>query len=304
MQEVSKAVNPDDIVFVMDSSIGQAAKDQAEAFKAAVAVGSVIITKLDGHAKGGGALSAVAATKSPICFIGTGEHIDDLEPFNTRSFVSRLLGMGDIGGLLNMFEDKKLFDQKALEDKLERKEKFTYRDMQEQFENLLKLGPLNQVMDMIPGLQGILGKGKEQESVARIKRFLTIMNSFNRQELDSDGKCFNTQPNRINRIARGAGVSTRHVQEVIDTYKPFRKVWDQMINLGPKGLDPKNLMQPGRGGQMNMRKIASMFNPQMIAKMGGMGNLQNMMKQFSQAMPAMGRGGKFPGMPPGMFPGS
>ena len=97
-------VQPDDIVFTMDSSIGQAARDQAQAFKSAVAVGSVIITKLDGHAKGGGALSAVAATQSPIIFIGTGEHIDDFETFNAKSFVSRLLGMGDISGLLTMFE--------------------------------------------------------------------------------------------------------------------------------------------------------------------------------------------------------
>jgi hypothetical protein len=102
--QVARVVQPDDIVFTMDSSIGQAARDQAQAFKSAVAVGSVIITKLDGHAKGGGALSAVAATQSPIIFIGTGEHIDDFETFNAKSFVSRLLGMGDISGLLTMFE--------------------------------------------------------------------------------------------------------------------------------------------------------------------------------------------------------
>ena len=106
MQEVARVVAPDDVVFVMDSSIGQAAKDQAKAFRDAVKVGSVIITKLDGHAKGGGALSAVAATKSPIIFVGTGEHIDDFELFNTKSFVSRLLGMGDISGLLNLFEGR------------------------------------------------------------------------------------------------------------------------------------------------------------------------------------------------------
>ena len=81
MQQISEAVNPDDIVFVMDSSIGQAALEQASAFKEAVTVGSVIMTKLDGHAKGGGALSAVAATESPIVFIGTGEHFDDFETF-------------------------------------------------------------------------------------------------------------------------------------------------------------------------------------------------------------------------------
>lgn len=91
---------PDDIVFVMDSSIGQAAHEQATAFKRKVSVGSVIITKLDGHAKGGGALSAVAATGAPITHVGTGEHIEDFEDFEVKSFVSRMLGKGNIAGLM------------------------------------------------------------------------------------------------------------------------------------------------------------------------------------------------------------
>jgi signal recognition particle subunit SRP54 len=85
----------------MDGSIGQACFDQAKAFKNAVTVGSVIVTKLDGHAKGGGALSAVAATQSPIVFLGTGEHFEDLEVFDPEGFVKRLLGMGDMKGLMN-----------------------------------------------------------------------------------------------------------------------------------------------------------------------------------------------------------
>eukprot|EP00124_Ichthyophonus_hoferi_P005996 Ihof_evm2s1105 gene=Ihof_evmTU2s1105 len=108
MLQVSQAVDPDNIVFVMDASIGQAAELQASAFKAQVNVGSVIITKLDGHAKGGGALSAVAATQSPIIFIGTGEHLDDLEKFQTRNFISKLLGRGDMAGLVDIMEDLKL----------------------------------------------------------------------------------------------------------------------------------------------------------------------------------------------------
>jgi len=92
MLQVSQAVQPDNIVYVMDATIGQACESQARAFKDKVDVASVIVTKLDGHAKGGGALSAVAATRSPITFIGTGEHIDDLEPFKTKPFVSKLLG--------------------------------------------------------------------------------------------------------------------------------------------------------------------------------------------------------------------
>jgi signal recognition particle subunit SRP54 len=100
MEQVSLAVEPDDVVFVMDSSIGQAAHDQASAFKGKVAVGSCIITKLDGHAKGGGALSAVAATGAPITHVGTGEHIEDFEDFEVKSFVSRMLGKGNIAGLM------------------------------------------------------------------------------------------------------------------------------------------------------------------------------------------------------------
>ena len=100
MVQVQEKISPDTGVFVMDGSIGQACFAQAKAFKEAVRVGSVIITKLDGHAKGGGSLSAVAATESPIIFLGTGEHFEDLESFDPNSFVKRLLGLGDMVGLM------------------------------------------------------------------------------------------------------------------------------------------------------------------------------------------------------------
>lgn len=123
MVQVQAAVEPDNIVFVLDSTIGQMAYDQAHAFKETVDIGSVVITKLDGHAKvffflwnaraqGGGALSAVAATGAPIVFIGTGELFEDLEPFNARSFVSRLLGMGDVRGLVEEIKDSGLMNMK------------------------------------------------------------------------------------------------------------------------------------------------------------------------------------------------
>ena len=102
---IKDAINPNDIVFIMDSSIGQACYDQATAFKNSVDVGSVIVTKLDGHAKGGGAISAVAATHSPIIFIGLGEHFDDFESFDSQSFVKRLLGVGDLGGFIKKVKD-------------------------------------------------------------------------------------------------------------------------------------------------------------------------------------------------------
>lgn len=293
MKEVRNVTNPDDIVLVIDASIGQAARDQAAAFKAAVPVGSVIVTKLDGHAKGGGALSAVAATKAPIIFIGTGEHMEHIEPFDTKSFVSRLLGMGDIEGLMSVFEEKKIV--KSQEDMMKRivdSGAFSFRDMKEQFHTLLELGPLSQIMDKIPGFSAAMGgKMNEEQSVARIKRFITIMDSFTYEELESDGKCFNTQPNRLMRIARGSGASIRQVQDVIDTHKPFKKVAAKLKAMKKQGIDLEGKMG-GRGGMKmpDIRQLASAMGPGMMQKMGGMGKLQQMLKSFG------GGGGMMPGM--------
>ena len=125
MQELSAAIQPDTIILVVDATQGQAVHDQALAFHGAVRVGAIIITKLDGHAKGGGALSAVAATSSPILFLGEGEHFDDLEPFHAQSFVSKLLGYGDPKGLA---EAMKGVSDKELMEKMSKGE-FTLRDM-------------------------------------------------------------------------------------------------------------------------------------------------------------------------------
>ena len=100
MSELSKVVEPDEVILVIDGTIGQQARKQAEAFKQTTTIGSIIISKLDGSAKGGGALSAVAEIKAPIKFIGTGENVDDFEAFDPERFISRLLGMGDLDTLI------------------------------------------------------------------------------------------------------------------------------------------------------------------------------------------------------------
>ena len=197
----------------MDASIGQACELQARAFKETVDVGAVIVTKLDGHAKGGGALSAIAVTKSPIIFIGTGEHIDDLEPFKTRPFISKLLGMGDIEGLIDKVNELKLEDSEELIGKLKQGQ-FTLRDMYEQLQNIQKMGPFNQIIGMLPGFgQDFLPKGSEGESSAKLKRMMTIMDSMNDNELDhlQGQKLFTKEHGRINRVARGSGVSRGEV---------------------------------------------------------------------------------------------
>uniref|UniRef100_A0AAZ3PW17 Signal recognition particle 54 kDa protein n=1 Tax=Oncorhynchus tshawytscha TaxID=74940 RepID=A0AAZ3PW17_ONCTS len=198
MLQVSNAVQPDNIVYVMDASIGQACEAQAKAFKDKVEVASVIVTKLDGHAKGGGALSAVAATKSPIIFIGTGEHIDDLEPFKTQPFISKLLGMGDIEGLIDKVNELKLDDNEELIDKLKHGQ-FTLRDMYEQFQNIMKMGPFGQIMGMIPGFgTDFMSKGNEQESMARLKKLMTIMDSMNDQGGDMSKNVNPSQMAKLN----------------------------------------------------------------------------------------------------------
>ncbi|KAF5957138.1 hypothetical protein HYC85_004363 [Camellia sinensis] len=174
MRQVSEATKPDLVIFVMDSSIGQAAFDQAQAFKQSVAVGAVIVTKMDGHAKGGGALSAVAATKSPVIFIGTGEHMDEFEVFDVKPFAW-------VTGLDSWTKFMKWYlwiNSPELLQKLS-EGNFTLRIMYEQFQNILKMGPIGQVFSMLPGFSAeLMPKGREKESQAKIKRYMTMMDSM------------------------------------------------------------------------------------------------------------------------------
>ncbi|KAK3094121.1 hypothetical protein FSP39_024368 [Pinctada imbricata] len=282
MLQVNNAISPDNIIFVMDATIGQACESQARAFKDKVDVGSVIITKLDGHAKGGGALSAVAATSSPVIFIGTGEHTDDFEPFKVQPFVSKLLGMGDIEGLIDKVNELKLDDNEDLMKKIKHGQ-FTLRDMYEQFQNIMKMGPFGQIMGMIPGFSSdFLGKGGEQESMARLKKLMTMMDSMNDQELDNlDGeRLFTRQPSRIHRVARGAGVSVREVNELLTSVQEVRSDGGDMS---------KNVNQT-QMAKLN-QQMAKMMDPRVLQQMGGMQGLQSMMRQFQQ-----GAAGKLGGM--------
>ncbi|XP_015118976.1 signal recognition particle 54 kDa protein [Diachasma alloeum] len=285
MLQVSNAVQPDNIIFVMDATIGQACEAQAKAFKDRVNVGSIIITKLDGHAKGGGALSAVAATQSPCIFIGTGEHIDDLESFKTKPFISKLLGMGDIEGLIDKVNELNLDDNEELLEKIKHGQ-FTLRDMYEQFQNIMKLGPFSQILQMIPGFsQDFMSKGTEQDSMARLKRLMTIMDSMNDAELDSrDGaKLFSKQTGRITRLARGSGVTEKEVKDLIAQYTKFAAVVKRMGGIKGlfKGGDMTKNVNQTQMAKLN-QQMAKMMDPRVLHQMGGMSGLQNMMKQLQQ----------------------
>lgn len=194
MVEISQAVTPDQTIMVMDASIGQAAEGQCLAFKEAADYGGIFVTKLDGHAKGGGAISAVAATKTPILFIGLGEHMTDLEVFRPQPFISKMLGMGDISGLMDKVQEVQMANperQQEMLKKIEQGGTFTIRDWREQLSNIMSMGPLSKLAGMIPGMGQMLGGGgNDEESGQKMKRMIYITDSMTREELDSDGSLF------------------------------------------------------------------------------------------------------------------
>ncbi|ADT83236.1 signal recognition particle protein Srp54 [Thermococcus barophilus] len=226
MKQISDAINPHEVILVIDGTIGQQAYSQALAFKEATPIGSIIVTKLDGSAKGGGALSAVVATGAPIKFIGVGERIDDLEPFDPKRFVSRLLGLGDIQGLLEKFEELSKA-QELKEEDLEKfmRGKFNLKDMYAQLEAMSKMGPLKQILQMIPGLGYSLPDDVVRVSEQRLRKFKVIMDSMTEEELEHP-EIINYS--RIKRIARGSGTTVKDVKELLEQYNQMKKFFKSM----------------------------------------------------------------------------
>ena len=220
IKAVSKVVQPDETILVLDAATGQQAGPQAKAFHEAVGVTSVILTKVDGSAKGGGALSAVAETKAPIVFIGVGEKIEDLEKFDPPRFISRLLGMGDLESLLEKAQEA--IDEAAAEELTKKlmSGKFTLHEMHEQIEMLGKMGPTQKLLRMIPGVADRMKEGELDGTQGKLRRFLTIMDSMTDAEM-SVPKLVKSA--RVTRIARGAGVTPRDVKELLKHYDMTRK---------------------------------------------------------------------------------
>jgi signal recognition particle subunit SRP54 len=221
MREMAEKIKPNEIGLVIDGTIGQAAGPQAEAFHSTVPIGWIAVTKLDTSAKGGGALSAVAATGAPIRFIGTGERIEDIELFDPESYVARLLGMPDLKSVL---ERIRLAEIKLSEQQVERiaKGTFTLEDMIAQLREVRKAGPLSKFLRSlpIPGLPSLPEEELEKaEELA--KKFEAIYNSMTPEERRDptiiDGS-------RARRIARGAGVREGDVKKLVKQYLEARKL--------------------------------------------------------------------------------
>jgi len=250
LNKLNKAVQPDQTLLVMAADVGQAAQKQAEVFHQTCRVTGVIITKLEGTAKGGGALAACSVTGAKVAFIGIGEKIDDLEKFRPKNFVGRLLGMGDLQSLIEKIrsvtdEDKQEKIKKQLEDG-----KLSLEDVIEQVKSMNSLGGFEKIKSMIPGL----GKAKIPENVLesqqeKVAKWEHIIKSMTPEEKENPG-LLKKQTSRISRVAKGAGVSASEIRSLIKQY--------DMLNEMIKSQGSMN-MESGMPNQKQMMKLAKKF---------------------------------------------
>jgi signal recognition particle subunit SRP54 len=230
VKELYETIKPDEVILTVDATIGQQAYNQAKAFHEAVKVGSIILTKMDGSARGGGALSAIAATGAPIRLIGVGEKIEDLEVFNPRRFVARLLGFGDIEGLIEKFKQAEVkVSEKEAKEVLTGK--FTLEELYKQMESLRKMGPLKSIVSHLPGFAYSLPNESLEEVEGKMDKWKAIIESMTKEER-LNPKILNSS--RIRRIARGAGVTERDVKDLVKYYEQTVKLLKTM--RGRRGL--------------------------------------------------------------------
>ncbi|MCJ7468932.1 signal recognition particle protein Srp54 [Candidatus Bathyarchaeota archaeon] len=220
MKMLEKSIKPDEVMLVIDGTIGQQALAQAKAFNEATPIGSILVTKLDGSARGGGALSAVAATGAPIKFIGTGEKVEDIEAFIPSRFVGRLLGMGDLETLLDKVREAevKIPEKKA---KAILSGKFTLTDMYAQFEAMKSMGTFKKLLTMLPGMSYKIPEEMLNTAEGRLEKWRVMIQSMTLQERENP-KIFNSS--RMKRVARGSGTNEKEVKELLKQYVMMRRM--------------------------------------------------------------------------------
>lgn len=243
IEEISKIAKPTETLLVMSADVGQTAKKQAQKFKEAVAITGVIITKMDSTAKAGGALTACAEVKAPVIFIGTGEKPQDLESFDPESFLSRLLGMGDLKSLMEKIQS--VVNKDEIEKTRARLEegKFTLKDLQSQLESMEGMGSMDKIMSMIPGL----GKAKIPDSALREQQEKTAkwkhaINSMTKEEVENP-EILEKETSRMQRIARGSGCNTSDIRNLIKQWKMINDMIKSQSGITEKGMDQKTMMK-------------------------------------------------------------
>jgi len=243
IKDISNLTKPTETLLVMSADIGQTAKKQAQAFKSAVDISGVIITKMDSTAKGGGALTACAEVKAPVIFIGTGEKPSDLETFDPESFLSRMLGMGDLKSLMEKIHSVIGKEQIEETQKKLQEGKFTLKDFQAQLESMESIGSMDKIMSMIPGL----GKAKVPEEALetqqeKAKHWKHAINSMTKNEQENP-EILEKETSRIQRIAKGSGTTTSEIRSMLKQYKMLKEMIKSQSQISEKGMDQKTIMK-------------------------------------------------------------
>lgn len=236
--EIKKAVNPDELILVADSMTGQSAVDVAKTFDEKLSLTGVILTKFDSDARGGAALSLKSVTGKPILFIGTGEKIEDFEPFHPDRIASRILGMGDVVSLVEKAQETiDLEEAEALQKKMANND-FTLQDMLEQLQRVKKMGPMESLMQMIPGLAGQIGDQDIDTSGMKVQEAIIL--SMTKKERANH---LIIGPSRRKRIAKGSGTCVADVNKLIKQFEKTRLMMKKMSKN--KGMQQKMMQQFG-----------------------------------------------------------
>ncbi|MBW3563253.1 MAG: signal recognition particle protein [Acidobacteria bacterium] len=235
---MKEAVNPSEILFVADAMTGQDAVKSAQQFDEQVGLTGVILTKLDGDARGGAALSIKAVVDRPIKFVGTGEKLEDLDQFHPDRMAQRILGMGDVLSLIEKVETE--VDQKEAEKLAKKvaKNKFTLEDLRNQLQQLRKMGPMSQILGMLPNVPRVNEEDVDESVIVRMQAVLDSMTVREREHPQL------INGSRKKRIAKGSGTTVQEVNRVMKQYQTMRK----MMKRFSKGFGPRKFGKGMRGG--------------------------------------------------------
>ncbi|MBF0708421.1 MULTISPECIES: signal recognition particle protein [Bacillaceae] len=231
LKDVKEAVTPDEVFLVVDSMTGQDAVNVAESFNDALDITGVILTKLDGDTRGGAALSIKSVTDKPIKFAGMGEKLDALEPFHPERMASRILGMGDVLTLIEKAQTSVDEDKaKELEKKM-RTMSFTFDDFLDQLGQVRSMGPLDELMDMIPGMnkKAMKNVSVDEKQIGRVEAIIQSMTTREKEEPDL------INASRKKRIAVGSGTSVQDVNRLLKQFDEMKKMMKQMTNMSKGG---------------------------------------------------------------------
>jgi signal recognition particle subunit SRP54 len=294
LSHIKSGVEPDNIMLVVDAMIGQDSVKTARAFHDRLGINGVVLTKLDGDARGGAALSIKEVTGAPIKFAGMGEALDKLEPFRPEGMASRILGFGDVVGLMKDFEGV-IDEEKAQKEAAKMLQgRFSLNDFLDQIRMIKQMGPLKDLFEKLPFFADGMPEGVNFDDNELVKAE-AIVSSMTKQER-VETELFAKQPTRLVRVARGSGRSEKEVAELIERFSFMRNM---MGNIGQSaGMLSKIPGMKQLAGMKRMREAVRMGGLEGLPGMGGMADelLQNLVAQGG-AFPGGGFPGGFPGMP-------